>query len=191
MVGRKVQDGGDVRTEGLDGFELKAGDFEHDPGIGRRVIDKADGGRADVAADQGLAAAGGDDFAGEAGGGGLAVRAGDGERLAFEETGRQFDFANNRRAFAPGLGELREIGGHSRADDDEVLVVEGALAVLAGFDRDALFEQRRNFILKLLLGLGIGDGDARAARLLKTAPRRRRTCRGRRPERFCRACLWS
>ena len=52
MVGRDVEDDGDARTKVDDGLQLKAGDFENDPGFGRGLIDKSDGRRADVAADE-------------------------------------------------------------------------------------------------------------------------------------------
>ncbi len=161
VVRRKVQNGGDARAEALDRLQLKAGNLEHHPGIGRGLLDKTNCGGADVAAHQGFRAAGRDHLAGQAGGRGLAVRTGNGDDLALEETRRQFDFAYHRRAFAPGPRQLRQVRRHSGADDNEVLVPEGALAVLAGFDRDALVQQRLDLVLKLLLPLGIGDGNAR------------------------------
>ena len=61
-----------------------------------------------------------------------------------------------------GLHELRHVGGHAGADDDELLLFEGALAVVAGFDTDAVVEQLRDFVVKFFFRLGVGDGDASA-----------------------------
>ena len=123
---------------------------------------KRDGRRADVAADQRRASAGGDDLARQGGGRGLAVGAGDGDDLALQEARRQFDFADDGNAALARLHQLRHVEGHAGADDDQVLIAEGALAMLAGFDPDAVVEQRGNFLAKLLWRLGIGDGDPRA-----------------------------
>ena len=104
-------------------------------------------------------------FAGERRGRGLAVRAGDGDDAAFQKARCQFDFADDRNAARARMDELRHVERHARADDDEVLIAEGALAVLAGFDADAVIEQHRNFLAQKLRGLGVGDGNVRAARL--------------------------
>ena len=53
MVGRDVEDDGDVGME-LDGaFKLEAGDLEDRPGVGSAFVDEPDDGHADVAADEG------------------------------------------------------------------------------------------------------------------------------------------
>ena len=67
------------------------------------VVDQRDDGVADVAADHGGEAGLLEDFADERSGGGLAVGAGDGEDLAFEEAGRQFEFADDGAAEVAGL----------------------------------------------------------------------------------------
>ena len=63
----------------------------------------------------------------------------------------------------PRVHQLRNIEGHARADDDQVLIAEGALAVLAGLDADAVIEQHGNFLAQLLVRLGVGDSDPGAA----------------------------
>ena len=88
-----------------------------------------------------VAPAGGDDLARQRGSRRLAVRSGDGDDLAFQVARRQFDFANDGDAGLPRLQQLRHVGGHARADDDQFLLVEGALAVISGLDHDAAVEQ--------------------------------------------------
>ena len=53
MVGRDVQDDGDLWTEELDCLQLEAGNLEDRPGVFRvaRFVDQLDDGQADVAAD--------------------------------------------------------------------------------------------------------------------------------------------
>ena len=69
------------------------------------------------------------------------------------------------RAAPPPVAAARR---HSRADHDQVLVLKGALAVLSGFDRNSLLQQRRDFLVKLLLRLGIGN-RTRAPRACKNS----------------------
>ena len=68
---------------------------------------------------------------------GLTVRTSDGDDVALQKAGRKFHFADHRIAkFASGV-ELRDVVGNSRAHNDQVLIAEGSLAMLAGFDTDA------------------------------------------------------
>ena len=53
--------------------------------------------------------------------------------------------------------------GHARADNDQVLFVESALAVISGLDHDAAVEQQRYLVRQFLFRLGVGDGNARAS----------------------------
>ncbi len=87
--------------------------------------------------------------------------------LPCEEARRQLDFADDRNAEAARVLQRADVAGDSGADHNQILIAEGALAVLAGFHRNAAVEQRRNFSRELILALGIADGDARAARLQK------------------------
>ena len=59
--------------------------------------------------------------------------------------------------------QLRNVEGHARTDDDQVLIAKCAFAVLSGFHADAVIEQQRDFLAKLLLRSGVGDGDLGAA----------------------------
>jgi hypothetical protein len=79
----------------------------------------------------------------------------------------QFDFADYRDTQLAGVHEWRDIVRNAGADDDQVLLAEGSLAVLSGFNGDTLVEQRRNLRPELLLRFLVGDGDARASRLEK------------------------
>jgi hypothetical protein len=53
--------------------------------------------------------------------------------------------------------------------------MESALAMSAGFDRDALVEQHRNLVFQLVLGLGIGNGNPRPFGLKKKCGRHPRS----------------
>ena len=66
-----------------------------------------------------------------------------------------------------GLHQRRRVHRNAGADHDQVLSAKSALAVSAGFDRDAVIEQDRNFFAQLVLRLGVGDRDLRASRLQK------------------------
>ena len=81
------------------------------------------------------------------------------------------------------LHQRRRIDRNARADHDQVLSAKGALAVAAGFDRDAMVEQHRDFVAQFVAALGVGDGDLAPHAPSETEPRPRRTCRGRRPAR--------
>ena len=100
VVGRDVEDDGDVGMELLRAFELKAGNLEHRPGLVGALVDEGHDRHADVAADQGGNAGLFQDFAEQRGGGGFAVGAGDGEDLAFEKARGQFQFADDGQAEA-------------------------------------------------------------------------------------------
>jgi len=61
--------------------------------------------------------------------------------------------------------QRRHIAGNAGAHHDQVLIAKRALAVLAGFHRNAAVEQSGNLVAQLVLALGVADGNARAARL--------------------------
>ncbi len=185
MIGRDVQHHRDLRMEGLDRLQLKAADLQHHPGVVGGLIDEGDRRRADVSADQRLAPASGDDLARQRRGRRLAVGAGDGDDLAFQEACRQFHFADDRNTERTRLYQLRNIEGNAGTDHDQVLIAKGALAMLSGLDGDAVIEQQGNFVAKLLLRLGVGDGDLRAALLQEQERWPRRTCPARPPARVC------
>ena len=70
--------------------------------------------------------------------------------------------------FSPRLRAWTSCGasiGDAGADDDQILLAEGAVAVAAGFDGDAVFEEEENFLAEFGFGLGVGDGDAGATGL--------------------------
>ncbi len=58
---------------------------------------------------------------------------------------RQLDFADHGFAARARLHQRRRIHRNARADHDQILFLEGALAVAAGFDRNAVIEQQREF----------------------------------------------
>ena len=163
VVGRDVEDDGDVGMELFSGFELEAGDFEDRPGVVGRFVDEGDDGHANVAADQRGNAGLLEDFAEQRGGGGFAVGAGDGEDFALEEAGGEFEFADDGAAEVSGLHQFGSVERDAGADDDEVLAAEGEQAVAAGFDDDALFEQGGNVFGEGFGAADVGDGDLGAA----------------------------
>jgi hypothetical protein len=54
------------------------------------------------------------------------------------------------------------VGRDAGADDDEVLLFECALAVIASFDSDAAIEKQRYLVVQFFLGLCVRDGDTSA-----------------------------
>ena len=56
---------------------------------------------------------------------------------------------------AAGLHQGRGVHRNAGADHDQILPAESTLAVAAGFDRDAVIEQHRNFFAQLVLRLGV------------------------------------
>src|SRR6185369_862558 len=42
VIGRDIQNDGDLRTEGLDRFQLKTRNLKHNPSLGRRLVGEAD-----------------------------------------------------------------------------------------------------------------------------------------------------
>src|SRR5581483_9601694 len=162
VVGSDVEHDSSFRMEGLNGLKLEAGDFEHVVGVGGGFGYKRNCRGADVAADQRLPSAPGDDLAGEGSGGGLSVGAGDGDDVALKKARGELDLADDRNAALAGLSEQRDVAGNAGTDHDQVLLLEGALAVTPGFDGDAAIEQLGNFPAELVFSLGVGDGDAGA-----------------------------
>ena len=163
MVGRDVQHDRDLGMKGLDRLQLKAADLQHDPGFVGGALDKSDGRRSDVAANQRLSRP----PAAMISPASVVVVVLPFEPVMatmwpFEESRRQFHFADDGNAALAGLHQLRHVERDARADDDQVLVAKCALAVLPGLDADAVIEQQRNLVAKLLFRLGIGDGNARA-----------------------------
>ena len=167
MVGRDVQNHRDPGTKFNDRLQLKARYFKHGPGCRAGLIHKTDGGRADIAAHQCGEPSGGNNFAGQRGGGGLAVGSGNSDDWAGKKLRGEFDFADYRLSQVARLHQLRRIGRHTGAHDDEVLPTKRAVAVAAGFDRDAMLQQEQDFIAQFGFRLGIRHRDAGAARLQK------------------------
>ena len=165
MIGGDIQHHGDAGVKALDGLQLEAADLQHHPSVVGGSLDEGDGRRSDISADQRLTASSRNNFARQRRGRGLPVGAGDGDDLAFEEARREFHLADDRNAQRACLHQLRNIEGHARTDHDQVLIAEGAFAMLSGFDGDAMIEQQRNFVTELLRRFGVGDGNPRAALL--------------------------
>ena len=163
MVGGDIQHHRNPGMKALDGLQLEAADLQHHPGIVGGTLDEGDRRRSDISADQRLPASGRNNFTRQRGGRGLPVGAGDGDDLAFEKARSQFHLADDGDTQRTRLHQLRNIEGHARTDDDQVLIAEGAFAMLSGLDGDAMIEQQRNLVTELLLRFGVGDGHPRTA----------------------------
>jgi len=84
MIGCDVKDQRDFGLECLNLFQLKAGKFQDDRGIGRGLRDQVRDGDADVAADKRGATRVLEDVADKGGGGGLAICAGYADDVALQ-----------------------------------------------------------------------------------------------------------
>ena len=166
MVGRQVDDGGDVRTETVDVDELVVGDLEGDVVVAllheALFHDDLTQRDADVAAQVGFS---GErfvqDLVDEGGRGGLSVRARDGDVvLRLRDLERQFDLGDDRDAVqGQCLHEGAAVGDTGVLDAEVVILVED-LHVLAD-DRDAEFFQSGE-LFELLRRLALGEDDVRA-----------------------------
>ena len=101
-------------------------------------------------------------LAGERSGSGLAVGPGDRNDFALQESRGQFNFANH---WNPECSPARSAAGrrNSRADDDQVLLAERALAVAAGFNGDALSSSAGISLRNWSSDFGVGNSDRRRA----------------------------
>ncbi len=79
--------------------------------------------------------------------------------LPLQKARGQFEFADDGAAEVAGLHQLGRVERNAGADDDEVLAAEGQQAVTAGFDVDALFQQRGNVFGQGFGAADVGDGD--------------------------------
>jgi hypothetical protein len=77
--------------------------------------------------------------------------------------GGEFDLADHRFSGSARLHQRGRVHGNTGADYDQVLSAEGALAVAAGFDRDAVIERIGISCGQLIRRLGVGNGNAGAA----------------------------
>ena len=144
MVRRNVEHDGDVRMEALDGLQLEAADLQHDP-----VSSGAESRRNVIAGVPMLPPT-------------SALRPPAARisparvvvvvlpfepvmatMFALQKSRRQLDFADHGNAERARLHQLRHVERNARADDDQVLIAKCALAVLAGFNADAVVEQQQ------------------------------------------------
>ena len=166
VVGSDVEDHRHLRAECLYGLELKAGNLQDDDVVWFRSLDQRNRRSADIPANQGRQSASRQDLTGKRGGGGFAIGAGNGNDPPRQKLSRQFDLANDGLARYASLHRQR-VHGDAWADHDQVLAVESTLAMFTGFNRDAVVEQYRDFIPKLVFGLRIRNRNSRAPQLQK------------------------
>ena len=122
MIGRDVQNGGDMRRERGKRFKLKGRDFRHRNGVSTRVyLVRFCGERhAYVADEKGLFVCGFESRAYKRTRCGFAVRAGDGnERSAGKEIA-EFEFASYPFAHAFCFDYERIIDGNARGENDDI-----------------------------------------------------------------------
>ncbi len=143
------------RTKRLDRLQLEARYLEDHDRVRLRGPDQGDRRSADIAADGGGKASSRDDFTRQSCGRGLSVGTCYGDDVPGQKLGRQLNLADHELTHSPGLHQGRGIHRDAGADYDEILPAESALTVSAGFDRDAVIEQHRNFFAQLVLRLGV------------------------------------
>ena len=165
VIGRDVEHHRNSRTKRLDRLQLETRYLEHHDGVGLRLLDQGNCRRADIAADRSREAARRDNFTRQSRGRCLSVRPGDSDDVLGQKLGCQLNLTDHGLAHRAGLHQRRRIHRNAGADHDEILPAEGAFTVSAGFDRDAVIEQHRNFFSELILRLGIRNRDLRASRL--------------------------
>ena len=163
MIGCDIEHNGDLWTESLNCLQLETRYFQHYDGLGCRPLDQRDGWGADVAADHGGESARRYNLTRQRGSRGLAIRTSDGHNFLRQKSARQFDLADHGFAQGAGLDKRWRIHRNPGAHHDEVLSPECTLAVSAGLNRDAMIEQNRNFLPKLLLRLCVRYGYVGAA----------------------------
>ena len=84
---------------------------------------------------------------------------------------RQFDLANDAFAQRSSLHQWRSIHRNARADHNQILSLEGAVAMSPGLDGDAVIQQHGDFVTQLVAALGIRNRYTRAVRLHKQSRR--------------------
>ena len=165
VVGRQVDDGGDVRTETVDVDELVVGDLEGDVVVAllheALFHDDLTQRDADVAAQVGFAGEGRvQDLVDEGSRGGLSVRAGNGDvMLWLRDLEGQFDLGDDRDAvLRQRLHEGAAVGDTGVLDTEVVMLIEDLHALVD--DGDAQFLQRGE-LLEFLRGLALREDDVR------------------------------
>ncbi len=167
MIGRNVEHNPNLRPETANGFELEAGNFQHNDRLRRRSFHQRNRRRPNVPADQRLESARCENLSNQRSGCSLPVRSRNADNRPRQKRRCQFNLSDDRLSQRPRLRDGCRIHGNPRADNDQVLILKCPLAMPAGFNCDPLVKQRRNFLAKLLFRLGVGNRDPRAARLQK------------------------
>ena len=165
VVGRNVEHHRNFWTKRLDRLQLEARYLEDHNRVRLRGPDQGDRRRANIAADRCGKASSRDDFTRQSCGRGLSVGTCYGDDVPGQKLRRQLNLADHELTHSAGLHQGRGIHGDAGADHDEILSAEGAFAVSAGFDRDAVIEQDRNLFAQLVLRLGVRNRDFRPSRL--------------------------
>ena len=123
MVGRDVEQDGDVAIEAEGQVDLVAAEFEDINAVFRERLLRQDG-QADVAAEAGVAAGVGENMVDESGGGGFAVGAGDADDLVRRQAGarlrKEFDVADDGDPGGDRRDEQRRVMGDTGGDDEGI-----------------------------------------------------------------------
>ena len=164
VIGRDVQQHSDVQARVLDRLELEARKLEHDPVVGRDLIDTIEDGVADVAADDDGPRPRRKHFARQRGRRRLAVRARDPDDRARAQAEKEFDLARDPNAARARLLQQFRVPRHARTRVHDVDAVEhrGVMAAESVFD--SLRRHLREGRAQLLVRFAIGDAHGLAVR---------------------------
>ena len=117
-----------------------------------RSLDQRDRRRTDIAAHRDVQSARSKNLAGQGGRGCFSVRSGDGDDRAWQGIWAASSISPiTGSPSSARLHQRRRVHGNARADHDQVLSAESALAVAAGFDCDAVIEQDVESLRELVL----------------------------------------
>ena len=141
VIRRNVEHYRDLRTEGMYGLQLKAGNFEHHYSFERCFGNQRDGRCSNVAPDQRVNASRSSNFAHQCRGRRFSIRACNGNNSAWEKLGCKFDFADDSFTKCPCVNQWLGIDGNTGANHNQILPAESPFAVASGLDDDSLVQQ--------------------------------------------------
>src|SRR5262249_51181552 len=144
MVGRDIEVDRDLWMKSLDRLQLEAGDLENVPSIICGLPDEFDHWGPNIAADHGLLSRMRQNLARKGRRSRLTIRSGDGDDVAAQKARGKFDLADDLDAELAGLDQVGCIHWHAGADNDQVLVAEGAFALAAGLDSNPFVQKLRD-----------------------------------------------
>src|ERR1700675_4532537 len=121
MVGRQIQEHAYIWTKRVDELELKAAELGHCASVVLHLVHASDERRSDVSCENRRHPGRLQNMFGEQGRRRLAVRTGDPNQSASLKPVGQLNFAPNRDAFHAGRLQMRFVGWHAWARNNQVL----------------------------------------------------------------------